>query len=118
MKYLFPVLIIFFLSCNSANKTDNPTTPAINNSNGEQLFTTHCSICHKPNADFLGPELKGAKSRWVDKELLYEFVKNPESVIKKDGYALSLQQRYGGTMTPFPNLSDNDIDAILAYCNQ
>jgi mono/diheme cytochrome c family protein len=120
MKYFFLVLIIaLFLSCNSnpAANTNETATPDMNSSNGEELFKTHCFTCHKPNADFLGPALKGAKSRWTDKALLYDFVRNPEAVIKKDGYALGLEQRYGGLMTPFPNLSNNDIDAILAYCN-
>jgi mono/diheme cytochrome c family protein len=121
MRYFFLILLIaVFLSCNNnpaANTNAKPTT-AVNNSNGEALFKTNCFICHKTNADYLGPGLKGAKLRWADKDLLYEFVHNPESVIAKDGYALGLKERYGGPMTPFPNLSNNDIDAILDYCNQ
>jgi mono/diheme cytochrome c family protein len=123
MKYLFlGLMIAAFLSCNNAGNSSDATNAVTDvsgsNANGLDLFTTHCSTCHKPNADFLGPALKGAKSRWADKALLYEFVKNPESVIEKDGYAASLQQRYQGNMTPFPNLSNAEIDAILAYCDQ
>jgi mono/diheme cytochrome c family protein len=123
MRYIFFCLAaVAFLSCNNAGNSSDATNAVTDvsgsNANGQDLFTTHCSTCHKPNADFLGPGLKGAKSRWVDKKLLYEFVRNPESVIEKDGYAASLQERYQGNMTPFPNLSNEEIDAILAYCNQ
>jgi len=116
MKYLFFCLITaIFLSCNSSTET---TTTNDKTGKGEQLFTTNCSTCHKPDEDFVGPALKGAQSRWTNKTLLYQFVKNPDSVIQKDPYAASLLQKYSSKMTSFPNLTNDEIDDILAYCNQ
>jgi cytochrome c551/c552 len=115
MKYLFLCLIVTaFLSCNNADQKNNADITG----KGEMLFNNNCSTCHKPDEDFVGPALKDAASRWPNKALLYAFVKNPDSVIQKDIYALSLQQKYSSLMTPFPNLSSDDINAILAYCNQ
>ena len=30
---------------------------------GQSLFKTYCASCHKPDADFTGPALKGARER-------------------------------------------------------
>ncbi|HTB51994.1 MAG TPA: cytochrome c [Ferruginibacter sp.] len=116
MKHLFLFWIIaILLSCNSSTET-TPTSDVT--TKGETLFTINCSNCHKPDEDFVGPALKGAASRWENKALLYEFVKNPTAVIQKDAYAAGLQQKYSSTMTSFPDLNKDEIDAILAYCNQ
>ena len=118
MKYLFfSLMIATFLSCNSADQT-NRVSPEMM-SKGEQLFTNNCSNCHKPDDDFVGPALKDAALRWTDKQSLYAFVRNPDSVMAVNSYAQNLQQKYGGLMmVGSPTLSNEDIDAILAYCNQ
>lgn len=115
MKYIFFSLILAtFLSCTNSDQKNNADITG----KGEILFTNNCATCHKPDEDFVGPALKDASTRWSDKALLYAFVKNPDSVIQTNSYAMSLQQKYSSLMTPFPNLSNEQIDAILAYCNQ
>ena len=50
--------------------------------------------------------------------LLYEFIKNPQEVIVKDTYAKELFAKWKQAyMQPFPNLSNEEIDSILDYCN-
>ena len=122
-KILVLFLIVAAVSCNNnSNKNTDvtTTTPAEGKvkPDGEQLFKINCSQCHQPTQDFTGPALKGATERWKDKELLYEYVKNSQTVIAKDAYAKELFAKWNGTiMQPFPQLSNNDIDAILEYCN-
>lgn len=116
-------LVVVAISCNNnSNKNTDvtTTTPGVGRakSDGEQLFKINCSQCHQPNQDFTGPALKGATDRWKDKNLLYEYVKNSQAVIEKDPYAKALFAKWNGTvMQPFPQLSNDDIDAILEYCN-
>ena len=66
--------------------------------------------------DFTGPSLKGAESRWKNKELMYEFIRNPMEVIQKDSYAAGLLKKYNAMMKP-ATLSNEEIDAVLDYCN-
>lgn len=116
-------LLVFLIGCNNENnKTGNTTTttPAASSAdiNGEQLFKINCAQCHNPKQDFTGPALSGATSRWQDKNLLHDFVKNSQAVIAKDAYAKALFTKWNGTiMQPFPQLSAAEIDAILDYCN-
>jgi mono/diheme cytochrome c family protein len=125
MKKLFVlVLIVVAISCNnnSSNKNNDvtTTTPAGDKvkPDGEQLFKINCSQCHQPTQNSTGPALKAATDRWKDKALLYEYVKNSQSVIAKDPYAKALFAKWNGTvMQPFPQLSNDDIDAIFEYCN-
>ncbi len=75
--------------------------------------------CHMPAKDFAAPGLAGVEKRWKNKELLYEFVKNSQSVIQKDKYAKDLFDKWKeAPMNPFPYLSNEEIDAIFEYCNQ
>lgn len=86
---------------------------------GKALFQTNCASCHSPLKDATGPALKGADSRVPSKEWLHKWVRNSASVIASgDKYANDLYNKWGKTaMTAFPNLSDEEIDAIFAYTN-
>ncbi len=125
MKFLyFSVALIALLSCNSnsqqpAATTGNNNTSTSKNEAGEHLFKVNCIQCHLPNRDFAAPALAGVEKRWTDKKLLYDFVRNSQAVIKKDKYASDLFIKWKqAPMLPFPKLSDADIEAIFAYCNE
>ena len=63
-----------------------------------------------------GPALKGVEDRWPDKEKLYAFIRNSEEVIRNDKYARELWLEWNQTqMLPHPDLTDDDIAAILGY---
>lgn len=121
MKLLLPALLISLLcSCGGG---ETPTTPnsgsKANTAAGETLFKANCYQCHRPGAEGLGPNLAGARNRWTDKNELYAFIHNPQEVISRNKYARELQQQYKGSlMLPYPNLSKEEIDAILDYCDQ
>lgn len=86
---------------------------------GKALFMSNCASCHNPLKDATGPALKGADSRVPSKEWLYKWVHNSASVIASgDKYANKVYNEWGKTaMTAFPQLSNEDIDAIFAYVN-
>jgi len=64
--------------------------------------------------------LAGLEERgpWSDRKELYAWIHNPPAYIKKDAYTAGLQKEYQVVMTPFPGLSEKDIDAIVAYVDQ
>jgi len=116
---LFILATVIFFSCQNGQ-----SSPAARVSmepasvNGKALFEAQCASCHKPDVDMTGPALKGALSRWPDKQTLYDFIRNPTNVIQRDKYALALYEKWNRTnMLPFPHLTDAEIDAILLYCD-
>ncbi|RYY64867.1 MAG: cytochrome c [Chitinophagaceae bacterium] len=123
MKLLYFFMLSFvWLGCNSNEKSGEPAK-AVQTSvspieEGAHLFKVNCSQCHLPAKDFAAPALAGVEARWKDKNLLYEFVKNSQAVIKKDKYAADLFEKWKqAPMLPFDYLSNAEIDAIFAYCN-
>jgi mono/diheme cytochrome c family protein len=121
MKYFLLLLLVSFIACsdNGSNKpTNEPKLTAANNM-GENLFKTNCSTCHKPYEKLIGPALQGVTTRWESKALLYAFVRNSQEVIATNAYAKKLFEEYNQSpMLPYPQLSDEDINAILNYCDQ
>ena len=84
---------------------------------GEALFKANCSNCHKPDADYTGPALKGWLGREPDAEWVYKWVANPSGMIASgDAHAKALFDKWKPTvMTAFPQLKKADIDAIMKY---
>ena len=83
---------------------------------GKKLFNANCAACHKLNKKAVGPALKGVSAKY-DKEWLYSWIKNSSAMIKAgDAQAVAIWEEYNKTaMTAFPQLSDADIDNIIAY---
>jgi len=89
---------------------------------GKQLFNQNCAACHALDRKMTGPALRNVEARLaedegLDKEWMYEWVKNSPGVIASgDAYAVRTYAEYNqAAMTPFPTLSNQDIDDILAY---
>ncbi len=120
MKILLSVMIVFMAACgeNRADKTQEPVNDGGLADRGEQLFKTKCAQCHRPDSDFVGHALSGVESRWKDKKLLYDFVRNSAAVIQTDAYAADLFAKWKqAPMLPFPGLTDAETDAIFKYCD-
>jgi mono/diheme cytochrome c family protein len=123
IKYLLSfVAMSLMLSCgeNVSEQGTNTIAAQPNTSgiDGKLLFTINCTQCHLPGKAFVGPPLAGAEKNWPDKQLLYQFVRNSADVIKKNEYAAGLFDKWKeAPMLPFPQLTDQEIDAILEYCN-
>ncbi|MFC0520477.1 c-type cytochrome [Mesonia maritima] len=86
---------------------------------GKELFNSLCAACHKRYKRSTGPALNGVTGRH-EREWLYQWIKNsPEMIAAGDPEAVAIYEEYNQTaMTPFPQLSNEDIDNILAYVEQ
>ena len=86
---------------------------------GKALFQSNCASCHNPLKDATGPALKGVDARVPNKEWLHKWVKNSAALIASgDKYANDVYNKWGKVpMTAFPNLSNEEIDAIITYVN-
>lgn len=114
------VLVCLVTACGSGEPKPEAKSMAMENINpneqGKKLFYGKCASCHMVNKDMSGPALKGVEARWPDRKKLYAFIKNSEEVIRSDAYARALWQEWNQTMMPpHPDLTDANIDAILAY---
>lgn len=106
--YSLLAIVVFFTSLSNV---------AIAAPDGKALFQSNCASCHSPFKDATGPALKGTQSRVPSQEWLYKWVKNSAGVIASgDKYANDIYAKWNKTaMTAFPNLSNEDIDAIFTY---
>lgn len=86
---------------------------------GKALFMSNCASCHNPLKDATGPALKGVDKRVPNAEWLHNWVHNSSKLVASgDKYANDIFGKWGKTqMTAFPQLSNEDIDAIVAYVN-
>jgi len=89
---------------------------------GKSLFNANCAACHKLDKKMTGPALRNVEQRLADEEgldkaWLYTWIRNSAGMIKDgDAYANKIYNEYNKTaMTAMPQLSDADIDNILAY---
>jgi mono/diheme cytochrome c family protein len=82
---------------------------------GKALFKTNCAACHKLEGMLIGPELlKITETR--DAEWLKLWIKDNTALIASgDKLANDVADSNPAVMTPFPYLSDEDIDDILKY---
>ncbi|MCX7546809.1 c-type cytochrome [Xanthomarina sp. F1114] len=92
---------------------------------GKSLFNTNCAACHALDKKMTGPALRNIEQiledeEGLDREWLAAWIRNSSAVVKSgDAYAKKIFDEYGGAaMTPFPQLSDDDINDILAYTAQ
>lgn len=86
---------------------------------GKTLFQQNCQSCHSLDKPLTGPALRGFSNRgpWGDREEVYKWVKNPAAYMANDPYTKGLQQQYGAIMSAFPQLTHEQIDAIVEYTN-
>jgi cytochrome c2 len=88
---------------------------------GKALFKANCSSCHYASEKKgTGPGLKGVLDRIPGGDWKYKWVKNSAAMAASgDAYAVKIKAEYNnGVMTAFPNLKNEEIDAILAYAHE
>lgn len=90
--------------------------------NGEKLFKANCTACHALDKQVVGPPLKGVVERvktegGVDKDWLHKWIKDNKALrASGDKYANEIFEKFNKTeMQVFPNLTEKDIDDILAF---
>ena len=83
---------------------------------GKELFNSLCAACHKRYKKATGPALYGVTERHST-EWLYKWIKNSSALIASgDAEAIAIYEEYNKTaMNAFPQLSNANIDDILAY---
>lgn len=83
---------------------------------GEKLFTANCTACHAMDEKVVGPALKGTHTKYAEAWLI-KWVKNSQKLVKAgDADAVKVyKENNEAVMTPFENLSDNQIKSIIAY---
>lgn len=86
---------------------------------GKALFNANCASCHQAHKPSTGPALAGVEARWSSKEDLHAWIRNSAAFLKTgDKYANDLFIEWNKTpMNLFPNLTTEEIDAILNYVN-
>ena len=86
---------------------------------GKELFNANCAACHKLDAKSTGPALRGVASKH-DMAWIYKWVHNSSDMIKSgDPVAVKLfEENNKAVMTSFPQLSEGDIDNIIAYTSE
>ncbi|AQG82075.1 cytochrome C [Spirosoma montaniterrae] len=88
---------------------------------GKTLFNNNCAQCHAVGDEVIvGPGLKGIQQRAPSKDWLYKWIRNSSALIATgDPYAVQVFNKFNKVqMSNFPNLTDADIDGILAYIDQ
>ena len=103
----FFLLFFFLLSTHSQD---------VDISKGKSLFNANCAACHKLNKNLIGPALAGVSEKY-EREWLYSWIKNSSAMIKSgDDRAVAIWEEWNkAAMNAFPQLSNEDIDNILAY---
>lgn len=82
---------------------------------GQLLFQNNCSACHNFLQKGIGPNLAGVAAE-VSPTWVRHFIRNaPAQINKGDARATRLFKEYNQYMPAFPNLQENDLDALLAY---
>jgi len=83
---------------------------------GKELFNTNCAACHKLDAKATGPALRGVGAKY-EKAWLYKWIHNSADLIKSgDALAVKVYEENNKVpMSAFPQLSEADIDNIIAY---
>lgn len=85
---------------------------------GKALFNNNCAACHSPVKDMIGPKLGDVLDRPPyngDMSKVVDWVHNVNNLLATDPYYKGLLAKFGARMTPFPNLTDKDIAAIIDY---
>jgi mono/diheme cytochrome c family protein len=83
---------------------------------GKEIFNANCAACHKLDAKATGPALRGVGNKY-DKQWLYKWIHNSADLIKSgDAQAVKIYDEYKpAVMNAFPQLSEGDIDNVIAY---
>jgi mono/diheme cytochrome c family protein len=87
---------------------------------GKVLYQQNCASCHAINRILSAPALADFENRgpWNDKENIYKWISNPAAFMESESYTKALLKEYSTIMPAFPNLTKEDIDAIIDYINR
>ncbi|MEZ4847416.1 MAG: cytochrome c [Bacteroidia bacterium] len=106
---LFRVRLFLPKSKNPAYSTDKEVIA------GNEIFDNTCVACHNFRTTGIGPNLAGV-TREVPEQWLKDFIRNPVEVIQSgDRRGKELFEQYKQYMPPYQHLTDEELNAVLAY---
>lgn len=117
-RVLAPVVGMVLLCACGNSEEGNTTNNNAPISKGQQLFNTYCLQCHSLDKDKMGPALKGAIKHWDnDTARIAAYIRDAEETIANgDPRAVEVAEEWNhAMMPPMPQLSDEEINAILEY---
>ena len=88
---------------------------------GQDLWNENaCGACHNKNmkVDATGPALSGVTERWQDypRADLYNFIRGSQSMVASNHpRAKTLNDSWASVMQDYPDLSDEEIEHLIAY---
>ncbi len=86
---------------------------------GKTLFNSNCAACHKLDKKLIGPALGNITDK-RENDWLKAWIKD-NAALRKSGDALAkevFEENGGLPMTAFPQLSDEDLNNLLAYTKE
>jgi cytochrome c551/c552 len=82
---------------------------------GKMLFVNRgCGSCHAIGKKMAGPDLAGVESR-RSHEWLSKWLKETDTMLQTDSVAMGMLKEWKNIKMPKQNLTDQDVDALLAY---
>ena len=83
---------------------------------GEEIYSTRCTTCHKMDERYIGPALAGLMDR-REPEWIMNMILSPEKMLQADPEAQALLAEYNVPMTN-QNLTHDEARAVLEYLRQ
>lgn len=80
---------------------------------GEKTFKQVCQMCHRLDADHIGPALRGITNR-RSPEWIMNLVMNTSEMLQKDPIAMELKRKRAATMA-VGDLTESDVRNLLEY---
>lgn len=121
LKQMASALLIVLFSVSFAQEAEVNGDPA----KGESLYNANCAACHALDKRMVGPALGGILERLqqeqgLGRDWLHSWIKDNAALRESgDEYAIKVYEEYNQiAMMPFPQLSEQDIDDILAYTSK
>ncbi len=111
------VLMLYISSCNSSTSRDNSAISSDSKiiAKGKATFTQYCSGCHNFRQSGIGPPLGGITDS-VSAKWIRRFISDPKKIIESgDERAKQLFIKYKVAMPSFSNLTDDEINGIIAF---
>lgn len=87
---------------------------------GKKIYEAKaCNACHSINGEktAMGGDLAGV-TKIRDLDWLFNFIKDPKSMLEKDGLAKQLLKEFKNIPMPNQGLSDTDVIAIIEYLKE
>ncbi|OBQ57008.1 cytochrome c [Tamlana sp. s12] len=81
---------------------------------GEDIFKSTCTACHRTDKKFIGPAPKDILNRRTP-EWVMNMILSPNKMVKDDPLAKALLEEYHGSPMPVQITSEEEARALLEY---